>query len=374
MTYRVFTGLLVSLLIFTGFGCGSGGDQTSAVKKENGLLLITNESFSQTFNVEVNKIASLDTQLSNPKFIVISDSLMLIRDGNTDNDIFKFFRVSDFKLIGSFGDQGEGPGEVSSPAFVNQGAFKADSIFEYLDWGRRVLQRFNVDSVLYSERPLPEYEYSIPSNVIMLQRAFLLNDNYLVGSGGMRKDKLVKIDTRRDSIISSTPFTPVLKEELGNRSAGYIYAGEIAPNEDKERIAVTTQRFKTLEIYDYDLNLISDTRFDENPVTILGDENSIATGETVIHYSNITISDNYIFLLYSGNNYDDLENAFYGDTSNLKESEIHVFDWNGEPVFKMVTDSYLSAISFDKLNNRIVGVAPYMEDYHNYIVYLDIPF
>ena len=140
MTYRVFTGLLVSVLIFTGFGCGSGGDQTSAVKKENGLLLITNESFSQTFNVEVNKIASLDTQLSNPKFIVISDSLMLIRDGNTENDIFKFFRVSDFKFIGSFGDQGEGPGEVSSPAFVNQGAFKADSIFEYLDWGRRVLK------------------------------------------------------------------------------------------------------------------------------------------------------------------------------------------------------------------------------------------
>jgi len=360
--------------MITGYGCGSGGDGASDIKNENGLFLISNDSFNQTINVEVKKIESLDTQLSNPKFIVISDSLMLIRDGNTDNDIFKFFRVSDFKFIGSFGDQGEGPGEVSSPAFVNQGAFKTDSTFEYLDWGRRVLLRYNIDSVLHSERPFPEYEYTLPSNVIMLQRAIFLNDHHLVGSGGMREGKLVKIDTRRDSIITRTEFTPILKEGLGNRSAGYIYAGEIVPNEDKERIAVTTQRFKTLEIYDYDLNLISDSRFDENPVTILGDENSIATGETLIQYSNITISDNYIFLLYSGNNYDDLENAFYGDTSNLKESEIHVFDWNGEPVFRVLTDSYLSAISFDKRNNRIVGLAPYMEDYQNYIVYLDVPF
>ncbi|MDR9417937.1 BF3164 family lipoprotein [Gracilimonas sp.] len=314
--------------------------------------VISESDFQETEHLEsiAPDIENAD-EFFDPRFIDVSDSLLIVLD-NTNSDIFKFYRLDDFSLVGTFGNQGEGPGEISFPAFINHGGFKADEEFEFLDWGRKTISRYSLDQVLNNDQAVPIFEYMLPPDLIRIQRGmFIENGKYIIGLAGMREGKLAKVDTKTDSIVAIAPFTPFLEEAINHRSVGLIYSGEMTANEEKQRILVTTRRFKILEIFDYDLNLIRDTRFEANPGTGSANEIVNTTEETLYHYNDVTYTDSLIYTLHEGNT-----SGNYIKGESLNDSEIHVFDWDGNPVKKYKVDIVLSQIAIDKNNNRIIGL------------------
>ena len=96
----------------------------SEVREESqGITRILTESNFETIDsVEYSIPKGIEGYLINARFIEASDSLLLIVDNNDEN-IFQFFDLITFNKVGSFGRKGEGPGEVSTPVFINHNSF-----------------------------------------------------------------------------------------------------------------------------------------------------------------------------------------------------------------------------------------------------------
>lgn len=332
------------------------------------VRIINEKDFQRVDSVEHKLPKGIEDYLIDPRFIDISGSLLLIVDNN-DRNIFQFFDLSKLTRVSAFGSKGEGPGEVSTPVFINHKSFFNDDEFEYLDWGRKVLNSYSVKQIENEEAPIAIKEYMLSSRAIRVQRAVFLDDEYVVGLGALREGKIIKVSTRTDSVLKVTPFTPYQKEALDFATVGYIYTGEIAVNKSRKEIVVVTPRFKIIEIYDYDLNLVRDFRFEEEPKTKLGVKGSSSTEETVRHYNDVTFTDQFIYALYLGNTV-----GSYKTGVGLNNSEIHVFDWDGNPVKKIVVDTDLSRIALDREGNRIFGISAYNNFKKYSIMYFDIPF
>jgi hypothetical protein len=86
----------------------------------------------------------------------------------------------------------------------------------------------------------------------------------------------------------------------------------------------------------------------------------IETGtEKRTYYAGIEVTDNYIYALYIDQNYDDTFEV-------EKEMEVHVFDWEGNPVFKYVIHEYVTCIAVDENGGRLFGLAYLSENIYVY--------
>ena len=81
-------------------------------------------------------------------------------------------------------------------------------------------------------------------------------------------------------------------------------------------------------------------------------DNGAMHQESPIHYLDISVTEDYVYALYSGRNYKD--KAFQG---NL----LRVFDWNGKLVKEFHLDIDVQAITTTKNNQRIYAVS-YLPD------------
>ena len=76
-------------------------------------------------------------------------------------------------------------------------------------------------------------------------------------------------------------------------------------------------------------------------------------------YIDMEVTDSYIYALYLNQNYDE---AFEIE----KETEIHVFDWQGKPLYRYRVPQYLSSITVDERNECIYGLSPEGEKLYVY--------
>jgi|GEM_PF-1510512 hypothetical protein len=343
---------------------GEGGyDQLT---KNSKYKIISDSDFQRIDSLKYEVVEGIEKTVFDPKFIEVSDTLLLIVDNNT-KEIFQFFDLSNFSKVASFGNKGEGPGEVSTPAFINHNSFIDNDRFEYLDWGRKTLSVYSLEQILSTDEPVSVKEYMLPPKIISVQRAVFLEDNTVIGIGGIRDGKLVKASMTNDSVLAVTPYTPLQENALEYATVGYIYTGEITINKEKEEIVVIMPRFKMIEFYDYNLNLLRDVRFEENPKTLLGENGSSARSETMRYYNDLAISGEHIYALYLGN-----ELGSYRAGEEIKNSEIHIFDWEGNPIKKLALNTNLSRIAVDKKNGRIFGISAYDNSVEYPLVYFNL--
>lgn len=361
---KIITGCL-SLCVLLMAGCGTDKKSLEFISDED---FATGDTLAHTIIESIN----IDTVVD-PRFIDVEDTLLVLTQ-NTRENIFSFFSLNDFSKVSEFGNQGDGPGEVSFPAFMNTGAMNAKAgTFEFLDWGRRSVSSYNLNAILEGETVQPEFEYYLPAEFLQTQRAEFIQDNrFVIGSGALRQGKIAKISTQTDTAVAIQDFYPPQEDALENRSVGRIYAGEFLVNEEKERIIVTTRRFKILELFDLDLNLIKRAEWEEGMTTILGSNGRSHTVETMYHFVHACASEKHIYALYEGNS-----DGTYteGEDEDVANSVVYVFDWDLNPVKKIYMDAALSKIDVDDTGNRMYAIiSPYLIDSSNPdpVVYYDL--
>lgn len=285
-----------------------------------------------------------------------SGNILTIVENASDN-ILNFFSLSknDHLFLSSFGIQGEGPREFSIPPFIITDEPKEKSWITLFDWGRKVYYKMDLNVFLATNEFLPSVNIMLPPELILTQRVtFNDSDSTIIGFGGVQEGKLFKYSIPKDSVLVYTDFIPKLDGIEKNNRVGYLYAGEMAVNREQKKLGVISNKFEQLEIYDFDLNLISISRFQETPEVIanLNSQGRLEfTYETISYFSDMDFSADYIFVLNNNRSIFDISN---GICSN--ESELFVFDWAGHLIKRYDLEECPDQFTYDAINNKIIAL------------------
>lgn len=158
------------LIIFTFFRCKTNNDQKTDIYQNQRETII---------NVK-NNINDIET-----KFIIgypglcIVDTFLIVTDNKNSDKGIHIFNKNTFKFLRSTGTIGRGPGEIG-----RYGEITTDKnnkrMFWMSDYGKQVMWRFNLDSVLKNDKYKPSQGINFGLKFFMIRYEFL-NDSIILG-------------------------------------------------------------------------------------------------------------------------------------------------------------------------------------------------
>ncbi|KYG79571.1 TolB-like protein [Roseivirga ehrenbergii] len=291
-----------------------------------------------------------------PGFLNTFGDLIIIQD-DADSMVYKVFNRHTLEFIVSFGKKGMGPNEISfGPTAVHQDIENTES-FEFYDFGKKRLIKLSLENILANDIANFSQYVVFPPELINAQLAIFLDEDHVVGSGGIREGKLFFYNTNTES-IKYTDFIPKTKKPLPtDRDRGYLYSNKMTVNREAKRIAVVNEYFKQLEIYNYEGALVKTYSFPDTEEPIFYLRESITSDETVLHYNGICSTKDFIYASYIGFDDIELEKLNYDIPT-----EIHVFTWEGSLHKIIKLDRPIKALTVTEDNKTLIAVDPLNED------------
>ncbi|WP_157939441.1 NHL repeat-containing protein [Gracilimonas amylolytica] len=247
-THRNFTGLLVSVLMITGFGCGSGGDDTSAIKKENGVIYNPSVGLLQDEEapVEFELVETIDLSMIEEPVISNVGYLQIDDEGNfyfIDRRLSKLISLDpEGNLRWAVGEEGKGPGDLESP--FGMSLYK-DKLYISNVQGSR-LDEFDLSGNFIKTYDLPE-DMRFASMVGIRDDGKVLMSGANYGAVGALVYTMEISDSLR--VISDFKITETEADEY---SRATLWGG-FAMQEDGFYYSFGTDY--TFQMYDYDGNL-----------------------------------------------------------------------------------------------------------------------
>ncbi|MDR1201203.1 MAG: TolB-like 6-bladed beta-propeller domain-containing protein, partial [Tannerellaceae bacterium] len=166
-----------------------------------------------------------------------------------------------------------------------------------------------------------------------------------ISIGGAGLSRFILVDEEEEIRSKEGELPEKESEAISDDAHAFAYWGRITTNPKANKVAIGTNYAGIMQVYDCSTDkaelikehnlFLADYKesggyFDINPQTRWG-------------YLSMDSNDTYIFALYSGLN--QVENP---DGSFTKSNMIHVFDWDGNPVARLITDKQLSHICVDE--------------------------
>ncbi|MDR1338842.1 MAG: TolB-like 6-bladed beta-propeller domain-containing protein [Prevotellaceae bacterium] len=268
----------------------------------------------------------------------LSDKYLIVGERNLETQIQLIDRETKENYL--FGRTGEGPGRLLQGFEV----IPNDNHIEVYDVQKRTLFDFDIDSVIkLHEDAQPEVLIEkIPMLLLSMAR---LNEQTHVATGMMSELKRFALMDGNGEIVSMAGDLPEKKEE---RISDFVHAfacwGRLTTNRKESKVAACTNYAGIIQVYDCktsEVKLIGEHNlfyadYDEN------NGNFSVTQGTRWGYLSIDSNDKYIFALYSG-----LYQMGTPDGAYTRSGVIHVFDWECNPVCKLVSDRKLQHICID---------------------------
>lgn len=343
--------LLIIILIF--LSCNQKMDKQDIY--DGKLNIFT--TWPDTINLSSTSVKAFDDYLEFPVSINATGQFLVFIE-NFDSAKVKIFSLDNYSYLSSYGRSGQGPNEFAAISAVIQDGAKDQPYLTFYDWGKKQITKYDINNLINYDlsEELYDKNYILPPEIIQTHQIFFSEkDSNLVGFAGLNRGKLFLYNTNRDSITKITPFIPTIGEGVdSNYDMGKLYRGSIAQNNIKKRIVVASRLFKQIEIYDYDLNLQFATRYGENDDIIiqkLEDRNEIrSSSDSRLNYTDLDFSSNRIYVYYENRTLQEMNDGVCTD------SQIHSYDWEGNPKTLFKIEDCPNFIAYDHLNNRFLGV------------------
>ena len=322
-------------------------------------------SFEREVNIKGDPLSEI-TIFSNKNVNMLAMDTFLVIQQNHDN-VLSVYSTNDNKLLKEYGTIGSGNLEFTDPVLLKQRSYdKVDGSPEILiyDYTRRVINSINLLDMLneeegfHTQSPLDEEE------LYYLHFYYDSPDFHLGVPEGMSKFTLFD---KSNSMLSNVPYSPKLDFEVEQSLLYPIYRSAIAVNEKKKKIATATLLIPTLEIYNFQLDLLNDLNF----------ENTLALESSLIEYAKTGLFDSkhYIVELDSddeyilGLNYNNASTDIYSDYS-YTDLNFLLFDWEANLLTKFVLsdNKFVESFAVDFGSNKVYCYLPLEKD-HNIYVY-----
>lgn len=355
--------LLLFILCIAFLSCGK------KVIKSDAKVIIADD-WNVTDTLKTIALPRVSEALLDPIFLSVNGKYLTFIE-ETKDSVLKFFSLENDSLVGSYGIRGEGPAEFSGPPFILNELPNTKPTLSLLDWGRKMFYRINITDLITTNTWSPKFKFMLPPELILAQRlTYFPKESSMIGFGGVRRGKLFKYSINQDSVLKFTPFIPKLKE-MDFRNPGYLYAGSMSINRKEKKIAVVSGYFEQLELYDYDLNLLSTTRLSKD-INFIGDfkgDNLPFTPQTKIYYYSMDSGEDKIFVYYQNRTMEEKGK----DICTENAAELHIFNWDGEPLKRYQLEGCPFQIAYDGLNNRIIALFLEVTDPQKIVQYYRLP-
>lgn len=242
--------------------------------------------------------------------------------------------------------RGEGPGEFLSPI---QFILSDSILFVHNRWHFSA-QNYNLDAsnnTIDYNGPLIHF----PTDIDMV---YQLSDHNYVASGRFSDCRFVILDEKGKIITKCGDYPDFNKEEVEIPNFPKFMFHQSMFGFHEKRKCLTAVTSHVLELWKYDCDslllqkriLLSQYGYQYN----VGDEtaSAVANDDVEIGVKRIYSTENYIYLLYDPNTTE----MYYKKEAYL-DSEIWIFDWEGQPVKKIKTKNKLICFCVDEVIGKI---------------------
>lgn len=311
------------------------------------------ELFHETVSLNQRKECLIsEDSLGRVEGIACDDEYLVVFDTRS-NQCFTLFDQNTGRQIGRFGDIGQGPSEV---LFGSSGYLENRCIFAYNDQSK-VVMKYNLDSLrngVVTGAPMRLTKHKILDANI--SRLIPLNDSVFVVGGTYKSRYLHFVFDTNDQVLgygvnvynaSDNSFNDITRF-LSNQ--GYMAK---KPHGNKFAYSVNfSSNLDFFEVIDNNIRLIKTLRFG-NPLceSIVEDNGQLfsarPTKDAIHGFIEVCPTPNYMYALYT-------DGKIYEVKRQSKT--VLVFDWDGNPVRKLLLDADALHISVNEKTHTLFAV------------------
>lgn len=325
--------IMCSLLAFA--GCGRETE-------------LTFRKFSNEIELKGNIIET--DLIASSGIIDICDSVIIFSHIGSESGMqLHFYRLTDFSYLTSAGIIGRGPGELLSPAYCTVDT--ARSVVCLVDVGRRQILSYSLDSIFAGVKTFTTETRFPDERFILLQISpfkdgYFFADNVESGtllsyfSGDGKIDGKYKIPDFLD--LNSSVEMPVNKRMV---FFGYSYA--FSP--DMSRVVIAYKYSDVITICRRDGEILRKITGPD----MISQEIGSGLQETYC-YMEVKADEDFIYARYKGTTLLDKETM----TIPQMPKTLHVFSWEGEPVFRLHTEYDFSSFVVDAERSVLITYSP----------------
>jgi len=326
----------------------------------NQNIFNTKEIVFDNFEREIpisGTVVNLDTIVMAPIGIYQVDSF-LIFNHITGDYFFSLYNLQTKKFVGKFLQRGRGPNEFSNLSYWDEYTFQNNERWLYMsDNNLNCIFKFNLSG--YFKTKTTQIELLHQYNGRQMKN-HAINDTTFLSFMITFFDKEVRVFYRKYFSTSDRleEIELTRKNVNGYEEFDKLWSAEyIRP--DKKKMAMAMIHCNRIHIFDLE-------EFRNNITLVPKNQLNISLSElvkqdplkTTIYYISTKATQDYIFALFQNIRISDYQ-------QRLNKMEIHVFDWNGYPVFKLVVNEYINDFCVD-WGTKIMYAFDYEENIYQY--------
>lgn len=266
-----------------------------------------------------------------PYRIEICDSFLVLFDLVPDKYIYHIYSYPNINYLHSIGIRGSSPDEItlSTPFQITN-----NKLF-ILDGARGNLFKYDIKHASI----LSKTNYKINLTVDFIN----LNDTTIITGDMSGVNRLIEVTPSSQEALFSIPKIDKQEENPGN-----LWRSFMSYNPNLNKIAMATQSGDVIEVYDIKT---------QEQYICIGKDGIPRSASQIEGYHDIKWVNNEIYALFSGRSRAELNRMFEAgkrmpDGGNI----IKIFDEKGVYIRSLLLDQYINGFTYDKINNRILGI------------------
>lgn len=287
----------------------------------------------------IEEVVMLDSCEVEPVLFFLGDMLInnnILITMDLKNDVFfQFFKIPDLSYLGSSTLKGEGPDDEIM--ILPNLQTVTDSIWTFRTLSHQKIVRYD-----WMKNKLCLVEaIKIPNEYSMVMNSFLLKDKILgYDLLGENEKEYIACDLKSGKVEDFGEEFPKVSFSVKTKNPNVLYSKIMSAKNDCSSFAALYDKFPLLRIYDKEGAVLSEVEFSNNQRNPLCYATEFSSNEdvlsTTINYMKIKTTDRYIYGLYSGKTHLELSTS----STDMSDycSEVHVWDWMGNPIKRFVLD------------------------------------
>lgn len=276
--------------------------------------------------------------------IKVIDTFMIINKLDKNENIIQVYSTLSKKLLWEGGNKGKGSDEdflnssIVLESYSNN--YDNDVLFNIWDAGRQRITEINITESIRKSAFDGKGEALFDSAGI-IRDVFYIDDSLLIYEPEFWRFKIKNRKT--NELISISYNTSGLDFSIPKRNEYFIFTSRLTVNPSKKKIAAAPYFLGQIDFFDMNGSYSFSSVFERA-------ENL----QQALQSENVTIADakRYIYRLHSDQNFiyalnGNLHNSTIVNNKKRPDSEMLIFDWEGQPVKKLLFNRRIASFAFD---------------------------
>jgi len=297
----------------------------------------------------------LTNAIKYPSGFVFLDSALVVLDLHGDN-FLSFFSLVDFSFMHHAIRRGRGPSEEESVFGIVNSPNKNEFWYKTQS-GIKVVRYMQYSKQLILKEKFPNCDS-------FSGFSFLLGNDILGILRIPQNREFVKVFLDDCAVVDFGPNFPDVGKKLSIEEINNLLgAKSITTKPDGTLFAASYNHFPIIRVFDSSGNLVSDVRLKNHqifPYALI--ENHATIKEFYNTTSNYFVprsTNQFIYSSYSGKSLIELQPDIINEGFKITDftNEIHVFDWEGNPVKRIILDEYIYSFGVSPDDKTLLAIS-----------------